>query len=288
MRNFGNSQKNLYVSPLTVFDSVGSLWGAATGGPQGAGTINVAGGFFINGVAVATATNVNANNLTGTTLAAGVVNSSLTSVGTLGSLTVSGTVSGGTFSGAGTNLTGTAASLSIGGSSASSAASPAGSLTGATLAAGVVNSSLTSVGTLGNLTVSGTTTLGGGSQAVTTGSFTASFTGFSSTPTPTCTWIKIGNTVILNIPATTATSNAATFGFTGLPAAIQTATSGTEQPGPPAEDNGGSAATWVNFASGTVTFSKSVSYGVPGSFAGWTSSGTKGFQFNIVITYSVL
>lgn len=37
---------------LLVNDSSGSVWGSPTGGPQGAGTINVAGGLFVNGVAV--------------------------------------------------------------------------------------------------------------------------------------------------------------------------------------------------------------------------------------------
>lgn len=74
-----------------------------------------------------------ASTLTGTTLNAGVTQSSLTSVGTLTNLTVTntivGSVSGSAGSVAGTNITGT------------------------TLASNVVSSSLTSVGTLANLTV---------------------------------------------------------------------------------------------------------------------------------------
>ena len=49
---------------------------------------------------------VDASDLAGTTLAAGVKNSELESVGTLGSLTVTGTCTAGTFSGDGSNLTG--------------------------------------------------------------------------------------------------------------------------------------------------------------------------------------
>jgi hypothetical protein len=64
MRHFGNAIQQYYgeliiSSPagqtaLTVNDSAGSLWGAPTGGAKGAGTINVAGGLFVNGVAVST------------------------------------------------------------------------------------------------------------------------------------------------------------------------------------------------------------------------------------------
>jgi fibronectin-binding autotransporter adhesin len=38
----------------TITDSTGTQWGAPTGGAQGAGTINVAGGLFVNGASVAT------------------------------------------------------------------------------------------------------------------------------------------------------------------------------------------------------------------------------------------
>ncbi len=48
---------------------------------------------------------VDASDLVGTTLAAGVKNSELESVGTLGSLTVTGTCTAGTFSGSGASLT---------------------------------------------------------------------------------------------------------------------------------------------------------------------------------------
>lgn len=65
----------------------------ATGGNQGAGTINAA-GLYVNGVAVATGAAA-AGTLTGTTLAPTVVTSSLTTVGTLNNLALSGVVSGG-------------------------------------------------------------------------------------------------------------------------------------------------------------------------------------------------
>jgi hypothetical protein len=86
---------------------------------------------------------VPASALTGTALPAGIVTSSLTSVGTLGSLAVTGTVTAGTFSGSGASLTSV----------------PASALTGTTLPSGVVSSSLTSVGTLTALVVTGNLTV---------------------------------------------------------------------------------------------------------------------------------
>lgn len=98
-------------------------------------------GANINGVlftgAVGITVTADAGTLTGAALAANVLNSSLTSVGTLAGLTVTNPISG--------SITGSA---------------PAGSLTGDTLNATVVNSSLTSVGTLTTLAVSGTATFG--------------------------------------------------------------------------------------------------------------------------------
>jgi hypothetical protein len=79
-----------------------------------------------------------AGTLTGTTLAPNVVNSSLTSLGTLSALTVTAPITG--------SITGSA---------------PAGTLSGATLASNVLASSLTSVGTLTALNVTGIGTFGG-------------------------------------------------------------------------------------------------------------------------------
>lgn len=86
---------------------------------------------------------VPASVLTGTVLPAGIVTSSLTSVGTLGSLAVTGTVTAGTFSGSGASLTSV----------------PASALTGTTLPSSIVTSSLTSVGTLTALVVTGNLTV---------------------------------------------------------------------------------------------------------------------------------
>lgn len=203
MRLFGNAFKQIYgsltlTSPagqtaLNVQDSGGSIIGNPTGGPQGANTLNVAGGIFVNGSPVASST-VNAGSLVGTTLASGVVNSSLTSVGTLSAGVVPTSLLSGNFPAA--NLSGgtlaagvTASSLTSVGA-ITSGSFPAANLSGATLAAGVtassltqlgnvttgtfpasnlsgtglstsvVSSSLTSVGTLGSLAVTGAITSG--------------------------------------------------------------------------------------------------------------------------------
>jgi hypothetical protein len=107
-----------------------------TSGVTTSGGVNVTTGndYKINGTSV----------LTSTTLGSGVVNSSLTSVGTLGILQVTGVTTSG-----GVNVT-TGNDYKINGTSV---------LTSTTLGSGVVNSSLTSVGTLGSLTVTGSSTL---------------------------------------------------------------------------------------------------------------------------------
>ena len=133
-----------------------------------------------------TASSINASLLTGTTLASNVVNSSLTSVGTLTNLTVTNTISGrsasanvsthaGTASSiAGSLVTGYVASATVATSAghASTASSINSSLiTGTTLPAAIVSSSLTGLGTLGSLTVSGNTNIDSGTLFVDSSGF---------------------------------------------------------------------------------------------------------------------
>jgi hypothetical protein len=111
-----------------------------------------------------------AGTLTGTTLASNVVNSSLTSVGTLGSLTVTNPITG-SVTGSSGSTTGNAATattlqtarningVSFNGSADITVTADAGTLSGSTLASGVTASSLTSVGTLTSLGVSGNLTV---------------------------------------------------------------------------------------------------------------------------------
>lgn len=190
-----------------VFGDGGTVLSAATGGNQGLGTLNAT-GLFINGVAVST-----------------------------------------------------------GGAAA------AGTLTGGTLNATVVNSSLTSVGTLANLTVTNPIV---NSAVASTGSFTGTLTGGTTSPTTTCQYTKIGNSVTLRLGAQTFVSNAGTFTVTGIPAAIQpatakftTATLATDSTTPLKSALG-------QVSGGTLTLYLASAVGVYSS-SGWTGSGTKGF-----------
>ena len=135
----------------------------------------------INGVAFDGTSDItiaaDVGTLTGNTLKSTVINSSLTSVGTLTNLTVTNTINGsvnGSAASATTankltnarNINGTA----FDGTSDVTITSDAGTLTGTTLKSSVINSSLTSVGTLANLTV--------------TNSINGSITGNASTVKP--------------------------------------------------------------------------------------------------------
>ena len=111
----------------------------------------------------------NAGTLTGTSLNSTVVNSSLTSVGTLSNLTVTnpinGSINGNAASATTATTAGTASTatklatarningVAFDGSAAITVTADAGTLTGTTLKSTIINSSLTSVGTLTNLSV---------------------------------------------------------------------------------------------------------------------------------------
>lgn len=106
-----------------------------------------------------------AGTLTGSTLAAGVTSSSLTSVGTLTALTVTATITGSVSGNAGTATALQTArainGVSFNGTADITVTAAAGTLTGSTLASGVTASSLTSVGA--NLGVNGGVPAWGGS-----------------------------------------------------------------------------------------------------------------------------
>ena len=200
----GTSAVTIYVSPADA-SNIGGVRVPAVGTSgitNSSGTIGLAlatttqvGGVFVDGTSITAASGIitaNAGGLSGTTLKSTVVNSSLTSVGTLTSVTVSGTTTLATsLSGmlkatsgvvstasAGTDYASpsqtfyigttqvaidrSSASLSLAGVSVDGSAGsvPASALTGTTLASGVVNSSLTSVGTLTSLTVTNATLIG--------------------------------------------------------------------------------------------------------------------------------
>jgi hypothetical protein len=168
-----------------VFQVTGISSGAYIGGSVGIGTTNptskldVVGDVKVSGVTTSGGVVVTTGNdykigttsvLTSTTLGSGVVNSSLTSVGTLARLVVAGVTTSG-----GVNVT-TGNTYQINGTPV---------LSNNTLGSGVVNSSLTSVGTLAQINVSGistlqTTTIIGGGTSTGTANQVLQVTGISS------------------------------------------------------------------------------------------------------------
>jgi len=105
-----------------------------------------------------------------------------------------------------------------------------------------------------------------------TGSFTMTGVGFSSAPTATIKWARVGDLIFLSCPAgMSGTSNATTFTGTGLPSLLfpaSTQTIGSQV----YTDNGTNAQGKVQIAStGGFTFYKDP------AFTGWSSTGTKGF-----------
>jgi hypothetical protein len=120
------------------------------------------------------------------------------------------------------------------------------------------------------------------------GTFTITYTGFTSSVTGTAHWTRVGNLVILLLPAGTGTSNAATFTATGLPSAIQPSSSQHVAHAGLAEgvfENNSGETEPVDIlltgASGTITFGWT---GIAGANS-WTSSGTKGLLVPITIAY---
>jgi len=168
-----------------------------------------------------------AGTLSGATLAANVLASSLTSVGTLATLTVTAPITG-SVTGASGSTTGNAATATalatpraingtnFDGTAAITVTAAAGTLTGATLASNVLASSLTSVGTLASLGVTGTATAGAFSGPL-TGNVTGNVTGSSGSTT--------GNAATATALATPRAINGTNFD--GTAAITVTAAAGT-------------------------------------------------------------
>lgn len=108
------------------------------------------------------------------------------------------------------------------------------------------------------------------------GSYTATATGMTTSPTGTVYYVVNGNVVTLQIPTITGTSNAATFTLTGAPVAIRpSVTSG--QHATFATDSGSFFPAIVSMnSSGTLTYSAAAASTPIISSAGFTASGTKG------------
>lgn len=115
------------------------------------------------------------------------------------------------------------------------------------------------------------------------GTFTMTYTGFTSPPGLTATYYCAGNMCTLVIPGSAvAASNATTFAGGTLPAGIVPSKTQFFQLPPLCEDNGviGGFTCTVNIDnSGNITFQKN------NSNSGWTNSGQKGVTTNMLITY---
>lgn len=112
------------------------------------------------------------------------------------------------------------------------------------------------------------------------GTFTATLTGCTTSPTATVTYVVVGKMVVLSVPSGfTGTSNTTACTWTGLPAACQP--TGQRRVIQDITDNGNAAVSlWeFNSASGTVTMYATVS---GGSF---TNSGTKGIGQGGTVAY---
>jgi hypothetical protein len=111
------------------------------------------------------------------------------------------------------------------------------------------------------------------------GSFTTTASGLTTSPTGTVTYNKIGNTVTLNIPTITGTSNATTFDLNNLPTILRPTNSKNVLA--VITDNGTTTVSYATVQSnGFIVFYASF---ISGSFV---TSGTKGV-FSCNLTYAL-
>lgn len=126
--------------------------------------------------------------------------------------------------------------------------------------------------------------------SATTGSFTGTLVGCTTSPTSTVNWTKIGNSVTLHIQSNTvATSNATSMGMSGLPAGIQPVTiQDVACVGMTNNGTGQLFGTAQVSASGTINFKLAATSGanLTYSITGFTASGTKGIG-TCTITYDL-
>ncbi len=142
-------------------------------------------------------------------------------------------------------------------------------------------------------TINATAVYVNGAPIIPTGTFTASFNGFTTTPTTTVTYTIVGNVVTLLVQPFTATSGNTQFTAYGLPAAVTPTNTVATSPIPFMVDNGAgtSGAAYVDNL-GNVYFqrcSANLSTGVvscPNN--SWTNSNNKGIGSNpATITYAL-
>lgn len=114
------------------------------------------------------------------------------------------------------------------------------------------------------------------------GSFTASLTGFASTPSPVVNYWIVGRLCMLRSGTTLATSNSTSMTMTGLPAAV-TPVSGASAVACVLQDNSASVGGWatVNAGTGTITFGN----GFNNNQTGFTAAGNKGLNAGWCMSY---
>jgi hypothetical protein len=112
------------------------------------------------------------------------------------------------------------------------------------------------------------------------GTFTATLTGCTTSPTATATYTKVGKLVTISIPGVTATSNTTACTLTGMPAALYPAVANISQAAR-VIDNGNNVTSGVAIigATGQITFFTTLAGGA------FTNSGTKGVD-TMSITYA--
>lgn len=149
---------------------------------------------------------------------------------------------------------------------------------------GTASASRLQINTSGTITGLGSVSGSQVDMSPDTGTFTATYTGFTATITCTATWSRIGKLVSLFFCTATGTSNATSFTMTGLPSAIQpgSLTQTMALPIGPIQNASiidTTVSVTVTTGSGTVTFLHN------GNSSGWTNSGTKGFSSGATISY---
>ncbi len=114
------------------------------------------------------------------------------------------------------------------------------------------------------------------------GTFTATATGLTTSPTTTCWYTRIGNVVTLTLGSISpATSNATSFTYTGLPAALTPSRTAAGDAARYAfTDNGVTVSDVIIYVTGTtIGFSRNL------VGTGWTNTGTKYLASNLTYTY---
>ncbi len=112
-----------------------------------------------------------------------------------------------------------------------------------------------------------------------TSTFTLTAVGLSGTVTGTCSWRRLGQVIVMNVPQLSGTSTATTFTASGVPAAIRPSVAQALGASSFFQDNSATTTGTIQInTDGTMTFYKG------SSSSGWTASGTKA-NANMVITY---